>query len=380
MTAMGRAATAQADDRQRPVLRLLGAEAAADLAGQVVSGRELGRKLGQRGDERRSTAFPTGLAALDGLLATGGEPAGLPRGALVELVGRASSGRLAAALSILAAATRAGEAAAFVDLGDHLDPEGLAAAGADLDRLLWARPRDTGEALAAAEAILTGGLPLVVVDLGLPPVPGGRGAEASWLRLARAAQAHGAALLVSAPYRVSGTAAHAVIAAEKAAAVYGEGGVSLVAGVALRFRLEKLRGHAPGAAAEAVLVEAQSHMEPSVEQEVPSAVVHAFPAENGQRPHNPSARRDAASRAAGGATVTFPAGKLGAGAAPDPRAAAADGAPAERRPEPPPISRRARAGSRPQPPPRPAATNVPIPAAAPAAGPTTTAPLLHTSP
>jgi hypothetical protein len=271
---MAKAAAARVDERQRPVLRLLGAAVAADLAGRVVTGRELGR----RREERRSTAFPTGLAALDGLLAAGGEAAGLPRGCLVELVGRASSGRLAAALSMLAAATAAGEAAAFVDLGDHLDPESLAAAGADPDRLLWVRPRDLGEALAAAEAILAGGLPLVVVDLGLPPVPGGRGAEASWLRLARAAQAHGAALLVSTPYRVSGTAAHAVVAAETTSGLYATGGLPLLQGLALRFTLDKLRGHRPGATTTTELLHPQTHEEELIpSQPRVSSVVRPVP-------------------------------------------------------------------------------------------------------
>jgi hypothetical protein len=134
-------------------------------------------------------------------------PAGLPRGELVELSGRRSSGRFGLVTALLAAATAAGENAALVDLGDGLDPQGAVAAGVALSRLLWARPCDLAQALAAAESLLGGGFPLVAVDLGLPPVPGGRGAEASWLRLARAARAAQSLLVVSAPYRVCGVAA-----------------------------------------------------------------------------------------------------------------------------------------------------------------------------
>jgi len=134
-------------------------------------------------------------------------PAGLPRGELVELVGRRSAGRFGFCLELAAAATSAGENAALVDLGDGLDPQGARAAGIELPRLLWARPRDSRQALATAEALLGGGLPLVVVDLGLPPVPGGRGAEGHWLRLARAARDARSLLLVSAPYRTAGVAA-----------------------------------------------------------------------------------------------------------------------------------------------------------------------------
>jgi hypothetical protein len=168
----------------------------------------------------------------------------------VELVGRPGSGRFAAALGTVAAATAAGQAAALVDLGDHLDPRGLADLGADLRRLLWLRPRTTREALAAAEAVLAGGFPLLVIDLGTPPVPGGRGLEAGWVRLARAAQAGGAALLVSAPYRVSGTAAHTVLEARPgralASAAAGPGSPPLFCGLAARLTLEKSRGRLGG--------------------------------------------------------------------------------------------------------------------------------------
>jgi hypothetical protein len=71
------------------------------------------------------------------------------------------------------------------------------------------------ETLASAEVVLETGMPLVVVDLGLPPLEGGRGAEAAWLRLARAARTRRTALIIGAPYRVSGTAAGTVIETHK---------------------------------------------------------------------------------------------------------------------------------------------------------------------
>lgn len=136
---------------------------------------------------------------------------GLRRGETVELVGDRSSGRFSLVLASLATVTAGGEPAALVDLGDGLDPRLAAGLGVDLARLLWVRPRHRKEAMQAAEAVLGGGLPLVVVDLGLPPLPGGRGAEASWLRLARRAREQRAALMVASPYRVSGTAAQVVV-------------------------------------------------------------------------------------------------------------------------------------------------------------------------
>jgi hypothetical protein len=225
----------------RPALRLLRAELPAELRGRLASGRELVRARREEGCQ--GEIFATGVPALDRLL--GG---GLVRGRLVELVGRRSSGRFSAVVAALAAATAAGEAAALIDLGDGLDPQTAAAMGADLERLLWVRPRTVGEALAAAEAALHGGFPLVVVELGDPPLAGGRGAEAGWLRLARAARARGAALLVASPYRVSGTAAAAVVAARRGRAVWlgGGGAPRLLAGLAGRLALEKDRGRADG--------------------------------------------------------------------------------------------------------------------------------------
>ena len=75
----------------------------------------------------------SGISALDAL--TGG----LPRGCLTEICGPASSGRTTVLLAALAAATRRGEYCALIDASDALDPHSMAAAGVDLDRLLWVR-------------------------------------------------------------------------------------------------------------------------------------------------------------------------------------------------------------------------------------------------
>jgi hypothetical protein len=78
----------------------------------------------------------SGIPALDAL--TGG----LPRGCLTEICGLASSGRTTVLLAALASASRRGEYCAVIDASDALDPESLAAAGVDLDRLLWVRCGD----------------------------------------------------------------------------------------------------------------------------------------------------------------------------------------------------------------------------------------------
>jgi hypothetical protein len=182
--------------------------------------------------------LPTRIEGLDRLL--GG---GLPRGALVEMSGRASSGRFSVALSTLAAATQTGEAAALVDPGDHFDPQGAAAAGADLSRVLWLRPRGLKMALAAAETVLATGFALVVLDLGLTRVFKQGAGDAVWLRLARCARFHDAALLVLAPTRVTGTAARIVLAADAARAGWDRSrqSLSLLEGLSSRLVLEKTR-------------------------------------------------------------------------------------------------------------------------------------------
>jgi hypothetical protein len=212
-----------------------------ELRSRLRSARELDRTL--RDEEEEHPPLVTSVPALDRLL-----DGGLPRGHLVELVGGRTSGRFSALLTALAAATSIGESAALVDLGDALDPAAAGALGIALERLLWARPKDLKEALAATEMLIGAGFSLVVLDLGAPPVRGGRGVEAGWLRLARSARAHGSALLVGSPYRVSGTAASAVLKAGRARALWqgGAGSPWLLSGLSARVEVEKHRRRLPG--------------------------------------------------------------------------------------------------------------------------------------
>ena len=76
----------------------------------------------------------SGIAQLDALL-----QGGLPVGAITELVGTASSGRLTCANAFVAQVMRAGHVCAWVDVSDSFDPESAAANGIDLARLLWVR-------------------------------------------------------------------------------------------------------------------------------------------------------------------------------------------------------------------------------------------------
>ena len=76
----------------------------------------------------------TGIEALDQVLR-----GGLPVGALTELVGPECSGRTTVALKFVAGLTRAGRVCAWIDVSNALDPASAAAAGVDLERLLWVR-------------------------------------------------------------------------------------------------------------------------------------------------------------------------------------------------------------------------------------------------
>jgi recombination protein RecA len=102
----------------------------------------------------------SGIEEIDAL--TGG----LPRGGLTEIVGLASSGRTALALATLAAMTAREEVCAWVDAQDAFDPCSAQLAGADLERLLWARCHNIEQTLRTADLLIQGGgFGMVVLDL-----------------------------------------------------------------------------------------------------------------------------------------------------------------------------------------------------------------------
>jgi recA bacterial DNA recombination protein len=188
----------------------------------VFRGHELTRK-----DRRLSS----GLAPLDALI--GG---GIPRGRISEITGRAGSGKTSIAASFASFATRCGEVAAWLDSSGSFDPESMAAAGVELRRMLWASmrrgaARDFRSSLLkregpgvrsaivkAAELVLeAGGFGLVVVDFGETP----RALTyASSLRIARAAERSGAAVIAIAPWRMCGTFAALSLSASRAEASF----------------------------------------------------------------------------------------------------------------------------------------------------------------
>ncbi len=201
----------------------------------VCRASELGRR---RAATLREASIATSVATFDEIL--GG---GLPRGALVELVGRGSCGRFSTLIAALQQMTSAGEAAVLVDQGSQLDPQAAAAAGIDLDRLLWLRPRRLDDSLAAAEMLVATGFKLVALDLGLPPVLG-RPPLAAWLRLSRSAANHQAVVLVGSPYRLSGCAATAVLTSGSGRGRWSGavGGLRLLDGITAQLELDKHTG------------------------------------------------------------------------------------------------------------------------------------------
>lgn len=225
----------QAPDRAE-ALQSLRSELPEDLRNSLSRASDFVR---QRRATMRRDPLPTSITALDHILG-----AGLPRGELVEIVGRGSCGRFASILAALRAVTGAGEAAALVDQGAQLDPQSAASIGVDLEHLLWLRPQNLNDSLAASELLLHTGFPLVALDLGLPPVRG-RAPLAAWLRLARGAATHGAVVLVGSPYRFSGCAAGAVVTSGRGRGDWSSAGkVSrLLNGLQSRFYLSKRIGH-----------------------------------------------------------------------------------------------------------------------------------------
>lgn len=174
----------------------------------------------------------SGIIPLDVLLS-----GGIVRGRISEFIGRVSSGRTSLAVSFAASATRRGEVVGWVDSANAFDPATIAAAGADLARVLWVSVRDETLArglrksssgsftrmqsalLKAAELVLdAGGFGLVVIDFGdlRYPIP-----QSSALRLARAAERSGAAVIALASRRMCGTFASLSLAMNRVEASFG---------------------------------------------------------------------------------------------------------------------------------------------------------------
>jgi recombination protein RecA len=114
--------------------------------------------------------IPTGFAALDAILGTGGVPRHVP----TALRGDHSSGKTTLALRIVAEAQAGGALVAYLDLARSLDPVEAVSRGVRLEWLIVLTPADLDEGLAMAGALLQGrSVDMLLVDL--PAHAGGPG-------------------------------------------------------------------------------------------------------------------------------------------------------------------------------------------------------------
>ncbi|HEY6230031.1 MAG TPA: hypothetical protein VIW64_02095 [Pyrinomonadaceae bacterium] len=126
---------------------------------------------------RPAEVISTGIPEVDAF-ALGG----LPRGALTEIFGPASSGRTSFMLSALAHATNHEEVCALVDTHNSFDPKSAARAGINSERLLWIRcAHNLEHAFKASDLLLQGGgFGLVLLDLGDVPGKSAKRIISSW--------------------------------------------------------------------------------------------------------------------------------------------------------------------------------------------------------
>jgi hypothetical protein len=145
-------------------------------------------------EKRPAEVISTGIPQIDSF--TFG---GLPRGAVTEVFGPASSGRTSCMLSSLAHATNHDEVCALVDTNNAFDPKSAAEAQINFERLLWIRCANNLEhAFKATDLLLQGGgFGLVVLDLGDVPAKNAKRIISSWwYRFRRTLEATPTALVV----------------------------------------------------------------------------------------------------------------------------------------------------------------------------------------
>ena len=145
-------------------------------------------------EKRPAEVIATGIPEIDSF--TSG---GLPRGALTEIFGPASSGRTSFMLATLAEATQHEEVCAVVDTNNVFDPKSAARAEINCDQLLWIRCDNNLEhAFKATDLLLQGGgFGVVMLDLGDVPAKSAKRIISSWwYRFRRTLESKPTALLV----------------------------------------------------------------------------------------------------------------------------------------------------------------------------------------
>lgn len=141
------------DDRARAV-------DAAIASIERMFGKGAIMKFGEHGHPKIDV-IPTGSIALDVALGIGG----LPKGRVVEIYGKESSGKTTVALHAIAEAQNMGGVAAFIDAEHALDPSYARKLGVDIDQLLISQPDNGEQALEIAETLVrSGAVSMIVID------------------------------------------------------------------------------------------------------------------------------------------------------------------------------------------------------------------------
>jgi|GEM_PF-284314 len=128
-------------------------------------------------EKRPDEVIPSGVPEIDSFTL-----GGLPRGAITEVSGSASSGRTSFMFAALAHATNHEEVCALVDTNNSFDPKSATRAGINCERLLWIRCANNLEhAFKATDLLLQGGgFGLVLLDLGDVPASSAKRIISSW--------------------------------------------------------------------------------------------------------------------------------------------------------------------------------------------------------
>jgi RecA DNA recombination protein len=127
--------------------------------------------------KRQGEVISTGVPEIDSFTL-----GGLPRGAITEIFGPASSGRTSFMLSAFAYASNHEEICAVVDASNAFAPQTATQAGINCDRLLWIRcGHNLEHAFKATDLLLQGGgFGLVLLDLGDVPANSAKRIISSW--------------------------------------------------------------------------------------------------------------------------------------------------------------------------------------------------------
>jgi recombination protein RecA len=138
---------------------------------------------------------------------------GLPQGCLTEISGPLSSSRATLLLSALASRTAHGHTCALVDGRETFDPNSAAAAGVNLERLLWVRCRNLDQCLQATDLLLQGGgFGLIALDLSVLPPKTVRYVPLNvWFRFRRAVENTSTILLLLNQESNAGTCASLIL-------------------------------------------------------------------------------------------------------------------------------------------------------------------------